>query len=94
MNTRVRFFSGLVVSTLFISLLYIFRKKHDLKSEDVTQSQVDDLLSFSFSKQVNRIIINKLANEYKHLPDLQVRSLLKLYNEVHNNVFRSITIQE
>lgn len=45
---------------------------HDIKKEDLTEAQIEDIISATFSSKINRLIMCHMANTHKHLINVQV----------------------
>lgn len=50
----------------------ICRKIHDIRKEDLTEAQIEDIISSSFSSKLNRLIMCHMANNHNHLMNVQV----------------------
>ncbi|XP_056641421.1 39S ribosomal protein S30, mitochondrial [Diorhabda sublineata] len=49
-----------------------YQRLHDIRNEDITEAQIEDIISNSFCKQINRIIVNELYTNYSHLKEAQI----------------------
>lgn len=57
-----------------------FRKSYDLKKQDVTPEEVDNIVGSSIVRQLNRIITNNLCGSYNHLKNMQVLQPVNSFN--------------
>lgn len=51
-----------------------YKKLHEINKTDLTESDLDDLVSNAVTKQINRVIVNKLARNNPHLLTAQVKN--------------------
>ncbi|KAG5882797.1 hypothetical protein JTB14_035627 [Gonioctena quinquepunctata] len=49
-----------------------YQRMHDLKNEDLDKMQIEDIISTTVAKQINRIITNKLSTSYPHIASVQI----------------------
>ncbi|XP_072386454.1 uncharacterized protein mRpS30 [Diabrotica undecimpunctata] len=49
-----------------------YQRTHDLKNEDINVAKVEDIISSSLTKQINRIILNELSSSLPHLKNAKI----------------------
>lgn len=49
-----------------------YQRLHDLKNEEISQGEIEDIISSSLCKQINRIIINELSSNQPHIKESQI----------------------
>lgn len=69
-------------------MLYTFnycRRAHEITNEDLSEVEIENIISSSISKQVNRVILNNLSKVLPHLLQVQVSNhvICEIYKKIH-----------